>query len=195
MDKSEIVKLDELDFKLLKELKTNSRRSIREFAKAINENPSTVYNRLNRLESTGVIKKWAVEINYSLLNLDVMFYIFISVDCEGCPDSDLKFNTSEVCDELKQIDGICEISMMTGDFDIFAKLRTDSIETTSEIIIDQIRTIPGVSKVVSNNCFETVLCECDIEEINSPTKVRSFVKYDKQSKSNNDLMNIYGETH
>ena len=37
--------------------------------------------------------------------------------------------------------------------------------------------------------------ECDIEEINSPTKIRNFAKYDKTSSKNRDLMNIYGENH
>lgn len=191
MEKIETVKLDELDFKLMRELRTNSRRSIRQFAKAINENPSTVYNRLNRLESTGVIKKWAVALDYSLLNLDVVFYIFVSVECEGSLESDLKFDMMEVSEQLKKVKGICEITLMTGNFDIFVKLRTDSLESAAEIIMDQIRTIPGVSKIVSHNCYETVLCECDVEDVQFPVEIKTIKTYGKVL-DDSDIMTIYG---
>ncbi|MCE7734039.1 MAG: Lrp/AsnC family transcriptional regulator [Candidatus Heimdallarchaeota archaeon] len=194
MEKTEAIKLDELDFKLLRELKTNSRRSIRQFAKAIKENPSTVYNRLNRLESTGVIKKWAVALDYSLLNLDVVFYVFVSVECEGSLDSDLKFDTMEVSEQLKKVKGICEITLMTGDFDIFVKLRTDSLESAAEIIMDQIRIIPGVSKIVSHNCYETILCECDVNDVQFPVEIKDIKAYGTLI-DNSDMMTIYGENH
>ena len=194
MNKTDVIKLDELDFKLLRELKSNSRRSIRQFAKAIDENPSTVYNRLNRLESTGVIKKWAVTLDYSLLNLDVVFYVFVSVECEGSLESDLKFDIMEVCEELKKTKGICEITLMTGDFDIFVKLRTDSLESAAEIIMDQMRTIPGVTKIVSHNCYETILCECDVDDFNFPVTIQNIKTYGKLF-DDNDLMTIYGENH
>lgn len=194
MDKPETIKLDELDFKLLRELKTNSRRSIRQFAKAINANPSTVYNRLNRLESTGIIKKWAVALDYSLLNLDVVFYVFVSVECEGSLESDLKFNTMEVCEKLKKVSGICEITVMTGDFDIFVKLRTDSLQSSAGIIMDQIRTIPGVSKIVSHNCYETVLCECEVEDIQFPIEIKNLEAY-RKIQDDSDIMTIYREHH
>ncbi|MHA2029207.1 MAG: Lrp/AsnC family transcriptional regulator [Candidatus Kariarchaeaceae archaeon] len=192
------VKLDKLDFQILKELKMNSRRSIRQFAKALNHSASTVYNRINRLESLGIVKKWTVAVDYSLLNLDVVFYVFISVECEGCQDSDLKLSSYEICERLKKIEGICEISLITGDFDILVKLRTNSMYTTSEIIIDQIRSIHGVKKIVSNNCYETIHQECDVDDISFQSEIGRISSYNQHyddTKDEKEPVNMFDELH
>ncbi|OLS26614.1 MAG: Leucine-responsive regulatory protein [Candidatus Heimdallarchaeota archaeon LC_2] len=164
MEFSPVFKIDKLDFKILRELKVNSKRSIRQLASRINESHSTVYNRIIRLESSGIIKKWTVAIDYSLLNLDIIFYVSINIEYEGYGDSPLKFNCFNICQEIMQLKGVCELSMINGEFDILAKVRTNSLQTTAEIIIDQIRIIPGVSKVVSNHCYQTILEECNIDK-------------------------------
>lgn len=171
---SSLIKLDELDFRILRELRINSRRSIRQFATAINENPSTVYNRINRLEDNKIIKKWIVALDFSLLNQDVIFYVFISVECEGCGSGESKVTSADICERIKDLPGICEISLITGDFDIFVKLRANSIDTVRSIILDQIRSIPAVSKVVSNNCYEIIRQECDVEELNLQSELNKF---------------------
>ncbi len=165
MEVSTLFKIDEIDIKILCELRINSRRSIRQFANAIGESHSTVYNRINRLESAGIIKKWTVALDYSLLNLDVIFYVAISVKYEGSEASSAKFNFLQICDVITQLKGVCELNLINGEYDILAKVRTNSLQTSAEIILDHIRCIPGVVKVVSNHCYQTILEECDIDSI------------------------------
>ena len=69
---------DELDLRLLKELKKDSRRSVRQLAKSLNESPSTVYNRVKRLEAKSVIRRWTVSLDYEQLDLDHIAFVFVS---------------------------------------------------------------------------------------------------------------------
>ena len=74
---------DDLDYRLLHELKVDSRRSVRQLAKSLNESPSTIYNRVKRLESKAVIRRWTVTLDYEQLNLETTAFVFVCLDSQN----------------------------------------------------------------------------------------------------------------
>lgn len=195
MSVSTLFKIDEIDIKILCELRINSRRSIRQFANAISESHSTVYNRINRLESAGIIKKWTVALDYSLLNLDIVFYVAISVEYEDYETSSPKFNFLQICDVITRLKGVCELNLINGEYDILAKVRTNSLQASAEIIIDQIRCIPGVAKVVSNHCYQTIMEECDIDHFDFHEIALDIKDYENKKIENEKYVDFFGEMH
>jgi len=71
--------LDEIDKKILVELLTNSNRSNREIARAINVSAATVINRIQRLESAGVIKDYTVMLDYERLGFELTVIMEVTV--------------------------------------------------------------------------------------------------------------------
>ncbi len=71
--------VDELDWKILSILKNNSRISFADLGREINLSPSATRERVQRLEENGVIKKYAIELDYKLLGYDIEVFITVKV--------------------------------------------------------------------------------------------------------------------
>ncbi|MFT5450764.1 MAG: DNA-binding Lrp family transcriptional regulator [Enterobacterales bacterium] len=64
-------KLDETDIKILALLYENSRITNKELSKKVNIAPSTCLDRVKKLQSTGVIKAFSLEIDYKAIGADI----------------------------------------------------------------------------------------------------------------------------
>ena len=149
---------DQLDLKLLKELKKDSRRSVRQLAKSLEESPSTIYNRVKRLESRDVIKRWTVTIDYEQLDLHVTAFILIQlVNIEN------GLHARDVAKRIGEIEGVYEVHLTSGDYDIIAKVRTRTIQDVGKLVLDEVRAISGVGKTVTNTCFESIFATEKLE--------------------------------
>jgi len=67
--------LDDLDFEILEALARNGRAKFKEIAKALGVDERKVSRRVDRLARIGVIKRFAVEIDWGKLGLNTMAYI------------------------------------------------------------------------------------------------------------------------
>jgi len=152
--------LDELDLNLLRELRNDSRQSVRQLAKALGESPSTVYNRVKRLEKQEIIKKFTITFDYDQLNLSTVAFIFVGLQPPDnvAPDGNA---IRKMAKEISQIKGVCEVHLISGDFDLMVKVRSKSLKTIGQFVIDELRSKSYVTKTTTNACFETILEECE----------------------------------
>ena len=126
---------DDLDLKLLSELKKDGSISVPVLAKKLEINSSVLYSRIKRLNKKKLIKKFTIEIDDAQLGYEVKASVGINRDPkfkEIIQQSLL--NTSEVTE-------ICEI---TGRFDIIIKILAEDLEQLHTIIIDKIGKIDGI---------------------------------------------------
>lgn len=65
------MKIDETDVRILRELQTDSRLSIRELSKRINLSPPSVAERVRRLEDNNVIEGYTISINKKKLGFGI----------------------------------------------------------------------------------------------------------------------------
>ena len=56
-----------------------------------------------------------------------------------------------VLDDLKKIDAIEEVEVISGDYDIMAIIRADSPNEVSRVLIEEIRKIKGVKGTKTHN--------------------------------------------
>lgn len=73
------MKIDEIDIRILQELKKNARLSMRELGKKINLSPPSVAERVRRLEDQGVIEGYTVSINRKKLGFAIDCLIEVSI--------------------------------------------------------------------------------------------------------------------
>jgi DNA-binding Lrp family transcriptional regulator len=62
--KNHAISLDTLDWKILRSLQQNSKLTYSEIGRQLGVAHSTVYDRIRKLEKSGIITKWTVEINF-----------------------------------------------------------------------------------------------------------------------------------
>ena len=130
-----MLNFDDLDLKLLSELKKDGSISVPVLAKKLEINSSVLYSRIKRLIKKKIIKKFTIDIDDAQLGYEVKASVGINRDPkfkEIIQQSLL--NTSEVTE-------ICEI---TGRFDIIIKILAEDLEQLHTIIIDKIGKIDGI---------------------------------------------------
>jgi len=130
-----MVKVDELDLKLLSELKKDGSISIPLLAKKLNINASVLYSRIKRLIKKKMIKKFTIDIDESQLGFGVKAYVGIN--------RDPKFKTGihENLLEIPEIDRIIEV---TGRFDLMVGALAEDLEQLHNIVVDKIGKIEGI---------------------------------------------------
>jgi len=94
------MKFDEIDVMILSELEKNSRLSIRELSKRINLSPSSVTERVKRLEDNRIIEGYTITINKKNLGLSIDCIIKITMkngEYEPFKNFIKDYNRSEWC--------------------------------------------------------------------------------------------------
>ncbi|MDC0199735.1 Lrp/AsnC family transcriptional regulator [Candidatus Nitrosopelagicus sp.] len=130
-----MAKVDDLDLKLLSELKKDGSISIPLLAKKLNINASVLYSRIKRLIKKKMIKKFTIDIDESQLGFGVKAYVGIN--------RDPKFKTA-IHENLLKIAEIDRIIEVTGRFDLMVGALAEDLEQLHNIVVDKIGKIDGI---------------------------------------------------
>ena len=127
--------VDDLDLRLLSELKNDGSISIPLLAKKLNINASVLYSRIKRLIKKKMIKKYTIDIDETQLGFGVKAYVGIN--------RDPKFKT-EIHQNLLQISEIARIIEVTGRFDLMVDTLSKDLDQLHSIVVDKIGKIDGI---------------------------------------------------
>ena len=142
MRKSEI-RIDEKDREIISELITNSRQTAGQLSKKIGLPPTTIHNRIKKIEKGGIILNYSANVNYKKIGRPILAYIGITINynIEG-----KKIRQKEVATQIKKLPGVNEVTVLTGGMDIIAKVIAADIEELNKIVTEELRNIDGVDK-------------------------------------------------
>ena len=130
-----MAKIDDIDRKILSELMVDGAISIPKLSQNINANSSVVYSRIKRLLKRKLIERYTIQVNEKELGYGVKSVTGINMN------SKLRDN---VIDELFKIDGVSEISEVTGRFDIMVTMHTKNLNGMHQIVSEKIGKIDGI---------------------------------------------------
>ena len=133
--------MDKTDLKILSELSNDSSISIPKLSEKINVNTSVVYSRIKRLVKSKLIKKFTIDVNDKEFGYAVKSLTGINMDSKQRDD---------VIEELFKINGVREISEVTGRFDILVIMFAKNLPEMHRLISEEIGKIQGI---VSSESF------------------------------------------
>ena len=133
---SENYQIDKLDKKILRALMENARIAYAELGKRFEVSPGTIHVRVEKMKQAGVIEGTRVQVNAKKLGFDVCCFVGINLKSAG--------DYHQVVAMLKQFDEVVEAYYTTGQYSIFVKLMTQSIEQLQWVLIDKIQAIEQV---------------------------------------------------
>lgn len=128
--------MDEIDLQILKCLRENSRVNASFIGERVDMSVSAVIERMKKLDSSGVVRKYTLVLDPKLIGLDVLAYVSVSLEHP-------KFNGNFE----KAVDSnphVIECHYITGDFDFLLKIMIESIDALTRTLND-IKAITGVS--------------------------------------------------
>ena len=126
--------------KLLFELSKDGNISVPTLSKKLGINASVLYSRIKRLVRKKIIKKFTIEIDDSLLGIDVKASVGIN--------RDPKFKM-QIHKNLLEVAEVVSISEITGRFDIMIRIYAQDLEDLHTVVIEKIGKIEGIQNTES----------------------------------------------
>jgi len=120
-----MVKLDELDLRIVALLNQDARKSYRDIAKEVDASISTVSNRIRKLESEGVITGYAPLIDESKIGFDVLAVVGVKIH---------KGKLLEVQRRIAKDDHVTHVFDVTGEWDSILVIRLKSTRELDSFI-------------------------------------------------------------
>lgn len=127
------MELDRTDFALVTALQQDASQRLEDLARLVGMAPSSVHERLRRLERSGVIRRWTIDVDAEQMGLPVLAFIGLR----------LATTCGAMQPVLEVIPEIEECHSVAGAMCMMLKVR---VASTSALLglIDRLREIPGV---------------------------------------------------
>jgi DNA-binding Lrp family transcriptional regulator len=141
----EIKMISYQDQKLITLLRANARASVTDLARTLNLSRSTVQNRLARLEASGVIRGYSVQLGGEYLAGQVEAHVSIKVHQK------LTARTNAALEGMAEV---IQLFSVSGEYDLIAVVQARSLEELSRLL-DDIGNLEGVERTNSAVVLET----------------------------------------
>ncbi|QLH74179.1 MAG: Lrp/AsnC family transcriptional regulator [Methanomassiliicoccales archaeon] len=145
--------MDELDLKILRMLRENSRQSLGVIAEKTGTSKATVSRRISRLEKEGYISSYTLTTNLSKLGL---MRALIGIGVSGNL-------IDHAIEELRKFEEIQTIYKVFGDHSLICEVYTKSVDLLYELIQSKILKISGIQNVEVDILIERLVLNPDAE--------------------------------
>jgi Lrp/AsnC family transcriptional regulator for asnA, asnC and gidA len=129
------VDLDEVDRAILRSLRENARMSLQEMSRKSGISDATIQFRLKRMKANGVIERFTIMANPAATGYAVTAIMLVQTDNE---------RQDQAVEALAKIPEITEVYGILGEYDLFVKVWSKSLEELNTLINDRIRSIDGI---------------------------------------------------
>jgi len=130
--------MDELDIKIIELLKKSSRMTSSEISKNINLSVPAVSERIRKLEDGGVIKRYTLELNREKFGLNLLAFIFVSIDRTE--------NINNFMQAMLNCNEVLECHHIAGEYDYLLKVLVESTGRLEDFISNKMKKRMGISK-------------------------------------------------
>jgi Lrp/AsnC family transcriptional regulator, leucine-responsive regulatory protein len=135
---------DRKDLAILRALQKNASRNLEDLARLVKLAPSSIHERLRRLERDGILRSWTIDVDARALGMGVTAFVGVSasVPC------------SKLTPALEGIANIEECHSVAGQFSMLLKVR---VADTAELLsfTERLRQIPGIDGTTTTIVLQT----------------------------------------
>ena len=135
------MRLDDIDYKILKELQLNSKITNLELSKKVGLSPAPTLGRVQKLEKAGIISSYHAEVSPSKLGIGFSALIQVSLTRQ------VSNAMEKFTEQIHEIDEIVECVQLTGSYDYQLKIITKDIPSFERLISEKLSTIEEIGQM------------------------------------------------
>ncbi len=139
-----MLKLDETDLKLLTLLQSDCKRTTAAYGKDLNLSTTAVYERIKRLEKTGVVARYVALIDKKKINKA------FTVLCQVKLSQHIKDYVLQFEREILRLDEVVECYHTSGDYDYTLKIHVSDIAAYREFMVTKLTAIANIGSTQSS---------------------------------------------
>jgi Lrp/AsnC family leucine-responsive transcriptional regulator len=142
--------LDKIDHQLIILLQEDSSRTIKQLAAELHLTNTPVYERIKRLEKTGVIEGYRAEINAAQVGKELMVFSHVSLK-EHSKEYLLNFER-----KIAGLTEVIECYHVSGEHDYLLKVLVDNMKGYREFLTEKLAKIKNIGNVHSSFVVEEI---------------------------------------
>lgn len=132
------VSLDPIDLALLRLLAVDARASQRSLARELGMSAPAIGERIARMERTGVIQGYSVDVDWGAVGYPVVTYLAITAT-QG-------YDLGPVMTAVNLLPEVETVTVVTGELDLLARLRVRGVEHLRTVLLEKIWQISGIQR-------------------------------------------------
>nr|WP_160620788.1 Lrp/AsnC family transcriptional regulator [Mixta intestinalis] len=145
-----MIKMDELDFRILRELQKDGRIPNNVLAEKVGLSPSPCLRRVKQLEESGAIARYVAILNPVAMGLDMTVFVRVWLRSQ---DAETVDNFARKVSALPQV---VECHLMVGDCDFLLRVVAADLNAYRQFQIDHLARISGVQSLKTELPMQTI---------------------------------------
>lgn len=148
--------LDSIDHILIKELQKDCKQSIKQLADKVNLSITPTHERIKKIESSGIIKKYVGLVDSNVVGKNLIVYCQVTL----VKHQEKYFKQFEKY--VAKIDEIMEVSYIAGDYDFLLKILLRDMVEYQEFVVKKISQLDIISNLKSSFIIKQVKSTTEI---------------------------------
>lgn len=142
--------MDTTDKKILEILQENAMITAKEMAVKLSLTTTPIYERIKKLQKTGIIKQYVALLDADLLGKGIIVFMNITIKDHH---SDKR---NEFVRRMEQLDAVAEFYHTSGSYDFLVKVRFSDIKTFRDFLVNDVASIHNISDIESQIVLEEI---------------------------------------
>jgi len=151
------MKLDKIDYNILKILQEKGRITNAQLANDVGLSPAPTLERVRKLETTGFISSYHALVSPEMLGLGITVFIEVRLNYHS------HFKIEQFIETIMALPEIMEAYHITGDGDFLLKMYTHSISDYQKFIVEKLSKIDGVGHIQSKVVLSAIKKEMALQ--------------------------------
>jgi DNA-binding Lrp family transcriptional regulator len=148
--------MDNIDKKIITVLQKNARMTNADLAEKIGMTRSPVFERVKKLERTGVITKYIALVNPDMVGIRCFTYIEVTLIRHG------QEAVERFIDSITKLHEVMECHHITGEADFLLKVATKDIAEYEDFILHKLTALPDVRNLKTMVVLSTMKNETSL---------------------------------
>ncbi len=135
--------LNQKDAKILQLIEKDCKLSTMEISRKTGIPPTTVHNRIKKMEKEGIIKHYKAVIDKKKIGRGIGAYVEIVVNYPSDSSKDFQEGIAKKLAFLPEVE---DLAIMTGETDIMLKVYVRDTDELNDLVTKKLRIIEGIDK-------------------------------------------------
>lgn len=145
-----MITLDDVDIKIISLLQSDAKMSIKSIAEKVNMTKTPIYERIRRLEETGVIEKYVALVDRKKVNGGMLVFCSVSLEVQKLPEIE------SFKEEIKNIPEVMECYLMGGANDFLLKVIVKDLDAYHQFSSGKLAGLKNISQIKSTFVLDVV---------------------------------------
>lgn len=142
--------MDAIDIKILDMLQADASKTVKDMAKELALTTTPVYERIKKMEKSGLIKQYVALLNTEMLNKNIIVFMNITIK------EHYKEARDTFIENMQNLSEVTEFYYTSGSFDFLAKVRFSNIKEYRDFLVNKVTGIRGISDIDSQIVLEEI---------------------------------------